>query len=146
MTSEGCFENHKVSTEYAVEIFKKLADNGSGFYENYISAIGHQATADALNEILGLTGSDKIPAIRRDITTKPDDICLCFKVKGRLPEGAVLNNEELKSIGFEFYRIVHLRDGVYQIASGTAMASNEAINFDQVNQNAAYMGAYASVV
>ena len=146
LTAEGCFDHKKVSAERALEIFKELSDNGSGYYENYISAIGHESTASALNEVLGLNGGDKIPAIRREIKTKPDDICLCFKVKGRLPEGVVLTKEELEAIGFEFYIIRHLRDGVYQIADGSSYKSEEAITFDQVQQNANYMGAYAPVI
>jgi hypothetical protein len=62
----------------------------------FISAVGHEATAKLLSQLLGI----EIPAIRQAIFMKPGDKAVHFFLKTRLPEGVVLGEEELKKLEF----------------------------------------------
>lgn len=64
-----------------------------------LSAIGHEATATAMGEILmGQVYVNRIFAQPKD-----GDKAISLKLNGRLPEGQVLSLEELNTIGFELY-------------------------------------------
>jgi len=63
--------------------------------EYYTSAIGHQATAQLLTNILG----QEIPFNRIQIQLQPGDRLLAFLLKKRLEEGRVIKTvEELEEI------------------------------------------------
>lgn len=62
----------------------------------FISAIGHEATAKLLTQILGIS----IPTNRIQVFLKPGDMCLHFVLQERLPEGKVLSEEELKKLKY----------------------------------------------
>jgi hypothetical protein len=66
----------------------------------FISAVGHEATAKLLSQLLGI----QIPANRQTIFMKPGDRCIHFFLKMRLPEGVVLGEEELRRL--EFWLVV----------------------------------------
>lgn len=64
------------------------------------SAVGHQATADLLTSVLGVS----IPMNRVAVTLTRGDKALCFVLKQRLPEGVVVKTpEELQKIGYTFW-------------------------------------------
>jgi hypothetical protein len=66
------------------------------------SAVGHQSTADFLAALLGV----QIKAERRQVTFQPDTLYVVFQiVAGRLPEGRVLTEEELRAINYRFYTV-----------------------------------------
>jgi hypothetical protein len=71
------------------------------YSEDITSAIGHESTAQVLTELLGIT----VPVNRIEYSHKLEDVCLCFKLKGRPPEGKILTVEEVKAIGYDFYTI-----------------------------------------
>ena len=60
------------------------------------SAIGHQATAEWLAELLGVP----VPVNRIDYVQPPGEQALIFKLAQRLPEGVVLNREQLEARGY----------------------------------------------
>lgn len=62
------------------------------------SAIGHQATADILTELLGF-----FVAVNR-VNNKQGvgDLAVVFKLRGRPQEGKILNREEVEAIGYDF--------------------------------------------
>ena len=62
------------------------------------SAIGHQATAELLSELLGIAVADN----RSDAKQAVGTLALVFKLKIRPPEGTVLSRAELEAIGYEF--------------------------------------------
>jgi predicted nucleotidyltransferase len=81
----------QISIEQAREMLEK---------EYYTSAIGHEATAKLLSNILG----QEIPFNRIQITLQPKDRLLAFLLKKRLPEGTVIKTvEELEQIGYTFW-------------------------------------------
>ena len=72
---------------------------------SFISAIGHEATAKALEQILGRP----VAVNRIAVALKHGDEALIFALKGRLPEGTVIRDvEELKRIGYELWHLVVL--------------------------------------
>ena len=79
----------KISKDQAVEILKN---------NNFVSAVGHQSTAEVLTAILGV----HIPMNRIAVRMGKGDVGIHFFLKQRLPEGAVLGEEELKKLDFDF--------------------------------------------
>jgi len=78
----------KVSKEQVVELLKN---------NKFVSAVGHQATADVLTEILGI----KIEMNRVAVKMNAGDIGVHFFLKQRLPEGAVLGRDELDKLNYD---------------------------------------------
>jgi len=63
----------------------------------FTSAIGHGGTAAFLSAIL----ATEIPANRIAVAMAPGDQALVLRLKGRLPEGQVLNAAELAAMPYE---------------------------------------------
>lgn len=61
------------------------------------SAIGHQATADAMSALLGF----KVEVNRQAAAQEVGQPALVLKVRGRLPEGQILSEEDLEAIGYD---------------------------------------------
>jgi len=85
-TSEAQVKLRKISIEEARELLR----NG------FISAVGHEATAKVLSQLLGI----EVPANRVTIWLKKGDKAIHFFLKQRLPEGKVLSEEELRKLEF----------------------------------------------
>lgn len=62
------------------------------------SAIGHQATAEILTELLGVP----VAVNRQAFAQQMGDCAIVFKVHGRIPEGAILSRAELEVTGYDF--------------------------------------------
>jgi len=77
----------RISLEEAKQI---LANN------SFVSAIGHEATAKLLSQILNIS----IPANRISVFFEPGDTGIHFFLKTRLPEGKILSEAELKTLDF----------------------------------------------
>jgi len=82
---------HVVMEKISVEEAKQILTNNP-----FVSAIGHEATAKLLSQLLGIV----IPANRISIFFEPDDIGIHFFLKTRLPEGKILTAEELQKLDF----------------------------------------------
>lgn len=67
--------------------------------EKVVSAIGHEATADAMGIILGTP----VQVNRIQAEQEPGDRAICLKIRGRLPEGVVLDAEQLEEIGYDLF-------------------------------------------
>jgi len=68
----------------------------------FISAIGHEATAQFLTKLLGIP----VQTNRAQITlSSVDDIIYVFQLLARLPEGKVLTEEEIKNIKFKIFGV-----------------------------------------
>lgn len=96
--NEGTFKNTKVSTEEAIEIFKKKS--------TFTSALGHQGSADAFNTVFQPEEPIQVNRIQAQLDLY--DSALCLKVIGRLAEGQILTLEALNQVGFEFYLITRI--------------------------------------
>lgn len=88
-TVDGVFEVRTVTLEQARELAQS---------NELLSAIGHESTAQIMTELLGVN----IPVNRIQFAQKEGQVALVFKLKGRAPEGVILNREEIEAIGYEF--------------------------------------------
>lgn len=66
--------------------------------EPVISAVGHVATAEVIQALLGIP----VECVRRQIKMEVGDSALVFQLMERLPEGMVLSAEELSRMKFTF--------------------------------------------
>lgn len=66
-----------------------------------ISALGHQGAADAFAALLGVP----VPMSRLEVTFRSGDVALCCKLNRRPPEGAILDAETMRDIGFSLVRV-----------------------------------------
>jgi hypothetical protein len=64
----------------------------------FTSAIGHQATAVMLTQLLGI----EVPFNRITVKAEPGDILVHFVLRERIPEGKILTLEELQRLPFDF--------------------------------------------
>ena len=72
----------------------------------FVSAIGHESTAKIIETLLGKPGKDRaIPVNRITVAPEVGDTLICFKLKKRPPEGAILNEDQIESIGFEWFEM-----------------------------------------
>jgi lauroyl/myristoyl acyltransferase len=62
--------------------------------EGFVSAVGHQGTADVLSLLLGT----KVPFNRVAISLSQGDKLVVFQIKTRLEEGRVLTEEEVRAL------------------------------------------------
>ncbi len=62
--------------------------------EGYVSAVGHQATAEILTLLLGTS----VPSNRVSITLSQGDRVIVFQLRTRLEEGRVLSKEEVEAL------------------------------------------------
>jgi hypothetical protein len=85
--------------EVGIEEVKELLAGG------YESAIGHESTAAFLTKLLGV----EVKADRRQITIDTNTVLIVFQLMSRLPEGKVLNEQEMAEIRYRFY-VVELFD------------------------------------
>jgi len=66
--------------------------------DGFISCVGHQTTADLMSAVLGT----KVPVNRVAISLNPNDTVIVMQLQSRLPEGKVLDSEEIKSIQYKW--------------------------------------------
>ena len=72
--------------------------------DNFISAIGHSASADLLAKLLNMD----IHVNRIHVNMQAGDQALILRLLERLPEGKVLNDEEMSRVPFELALLTRL--------------------------------------
>ena len=91
MAGYGSFRHTEISLEEAEKLVSECGDN-------WLSAIGHESTAQLLSELFG----KQIPINRIDYQYQTGDVQLILRLKKRQPEGSVLNREALDKVGYSF--------------------------------------------
>jgi hypothetical protein len=86
------------SSTLPLESAKLNIRDNRGVTTEWISAIGHESTAAVMSELLKV----KVPVNRIQVQPAPGDKLLCFKLKGRAPEGVVLNQKQIEEMGYEW--------------------------------------------
>jgi len=79
----------KVSLDDVKELLEK---------NSFTSVIGHDATANVLQTILGVD----VKVNRVTVQLEKGDSVVVFQLNQRLPEGVILNEEELKKLDYSF--------------------------------------------
>jgi hypothetical protein len=72
--------------------------------EEFVSAVGHQATADFLSDLLGV----EIPMNRIRVSLKSGDKAIRLCLRQRLPEGKILTRKEMEELEYDLDLIVVL--------------------------------------
>lgn len=88
------FEMKEVSIEEATNILN----------EEFTSAIGHVGSAEAIEAVTGI--NPQVNRIQIQASLKTGDRALCFKLNGRLSEGAIIDAEACAEIGFSFILMI----------------------------------------
>jgi len=90
--------NSPILTNFGTFVYKPLsiAEAVTLLKQGFTSAVGHEATASFLSQLTGLT----IPVNRIQIQMHPGDKAVVIQIMQRLPEGKVLNEEELKAVPY----------------------------------------------
>jgi hypothetical protein len=92
VTTDGLYRLKTISLTEAQE----LAQNYQRL-DGLDSAVGHASTAEILARLLGV----EIPVNRQQFEQKTEQVALVFKIKGRIPEGQILSEEQIESIGYD---------------------------------------------
>ncbi len=88
-TTDGLFEVRTITLQES----QQLAQSNE-----LLSAIGHSSTAQIMSELLGVYVAENRIQFEQEL----NQVALVFKLKGRAPEGVILNKEEIEKIGYEF--------------------------------------------
>ncbi len=78
--------------------------------EEVVSAIGHADTTNLINRELGrleclAAGFEPVITNRMVVQPVAGDRFVCIKLRGRIPEGVLLNEEQIEKIGYEWMRM-----------------------------------------
>lgn len=87
----------EIITEMAAQIV--LAGAGE-----VVSAIGHDSTAQLASTVLGR----EVPVNRIPATMQIGDSAVCIKLRGRAPEGAILDRAQVEAIGYDLHLLQRL--------------------------------------
>lgn len=95
--------NSPILTDWGTYKFREINIQEAKFYlmhglENYVSAIGHEGTAEILSKLLGF----KVPANCISVKMETGDKAVVFKMLERLSEGKILTSEELEKLKYTF--------------------------------------------
>jgi len=88
-TTNGLYRINDIDIDLAKEYIKQYG---------FISAIGHEATAEIMSELLEIN----IPMNRIQFHQQIGQIAIVFKLNERPPEGEVLNRREIERVGYSF--------------------------------------------
>ncbi|MEM5854409.1 MAG: DUF1874 domain-containing protein [Candidatus Aenigmatarchaeota archaeon] len=97
------FKLEKVTTTSAKEIFYIRKLRGC----EIVSALGHEGSVQAFKVIIG--DEPEIKLNRVQVFFEQDDEALALVLKNRIPEGVILNFEEMNKIGFDIFYIKRLK-------------------------------------
>ena len=70
--------------------------------DGFQSAIGHQSTADFIKAMIGID----VPVNRVSLSLEDEDMMVVLQLQGRLQEGKVLSEEEMKQIPYKWYLVI----------------------------------------
>lgn len=108
MPNEGVYGCRKITLEEAKKIYRTFGfgpddriDPNDLNQPTFISAIGHQGTADAF-QALGFT---EVRTNRIQAQMQNGDKAIALKLRSRIEEGKILNLEEMEKIGYDLYLI-----------------------------------------
>jgi Domain of unknown function (DUF1874). len=91
----------EITVDEAQRLIKNIEARSKTSQARIISAVGHESTARVLSTLLDYN----IPMNRIPIQLETNDILLVFQLMQRLPEGAVLTEDELRLLQYKLYKV-----------------------------------------
>ena len=91
----------EITVDEAQRLIKNIEARSKTSQARIISAVGHESTARVLSTLLNYN----IPMNRIPIQLETNDILLVFQLMQRLPEGAVLTEDELRLLQYKLYKV-----------------------------------------
>lgn len=88
-TTNGLYKITDITIEEARKLIKEYG---------FVSAIGHEATAEVMSQLFGVTIEMNRIQFYQEVRQK----AVVLKLNLRPPEGAVLNREEIEKVGYSF--------------------------------------------
>lgn len=98
ITAYGSFEYKPISLDQARMLAYNALDPMITPDDGIISAVGHQSTAEIITELLQIT----VAVNRIQFSQRIGQSAIVFKLKGRAPEGTILDRDQIEMIGYEF--------------------------------------------
>lgn len=98
VTVPGTYEVREITPDEAYEITLSVASDGMT-WPPFVSAVGHEATAAALSEIV----KTEVTVNRIPFEQQPGQQAIVLKLRGRLPEGQILDRAVLEDIGYDLW-------------------------------------------
>jgi hypothetical protein len=103
LTNYGAYEYKALSLSDAQHVvYNAIAQ--IGLDDGILSAVGHESTAAILTDLL----ETPIAMNRIQFAQAKGQSALVFKLKGRAPEGVILERAEIEKIGYEFGLLTRL--------------------------------------
>jgi NAD-specific glutamate dehydrogenase len=97
ITADGEYFCRTISLEEARDLIRSAPE--------VLSAVGHQATADILTDLLGIN----VTLNRINFHQEPGQKALVFKLNSRPPEGAILSRDEIETFGYQFQLLCRIK-------------------------------------
>lgn len=88
---------HNLPAEFAMTAIT-AEEAASILQEGFTSAIGHEGSAEVFTAVTGVS----VPVNRIQASMELGDRAVCLKLRGRIPEGAILTKEQCDQIGYDF--------------------------------------------
>lgn len=92
LTADGRYTMRAIDFEEACDLVRVHRGNID-------SAVGHEATATLLSDLLGI----EVPVNRKVYSQRAGTRALVFKLNGRAPEGVILDRERVEDIGYTLH-------------------------------------------
>ena len=95
------YELRTLALSEAQQLYHECADGNDSMHRDGVqSYIGHESTAQLFTTLM--SGGAIVEMNRQQFSQEVDQSALVLKLKGRAPEGVILNLEEIEAIGYEF--------------------------------------------
>lgn len=118
LTAEGVWRYRRLGGARAAKEFIAGVTWDRGGHDELprLSAVGHEATAQAMTELLG----ENVPLNRINFKAEEGDACLVMKLRGRIEEGRVLDRKALDEIGYDFFIMEYAAEELQVVMSRAA--------------------------
>jgi hypothetical protein len=96
----NAFSLSMINAPVTIKVLEAGIDNVKDIIsDGFVSAIGHEATAQVITSQLGV----QVSVNRISVKIVPGDVLIVFQLLSRLPEGKILSEDEMRQIPAKWY-------------------------------------------
>ena len=96
----NAFSLSMISAPTTIKVLEANTENVKDIIKDgFVSAVGHETTAQAITSQLGV----QVSFNRVSIKLVPGDVLIVFQLLARLPEGKILSQDEMKQVAAKWY-------------------------------------------